>query len=87
MPSKQGETMVKVVVNGSITEVKEEGFVLRIHPDGEMYVSHQCSDGNDILIKSEMRKSKCINCGKFEMPAELRAVYTLYNFDSIQRGE
>ena len=80
--------MVKVVVNGSITEVKEEGFTLRIHPDGEMYVRHPCNDDPEgIALVCEMIEGVCAECGEINMPDALKAVWTLYNFDSIQRGE
>ena len=79
--------MIEVTMSGEVTEVKEGGFTLRIHPDGGMFVRHQCRFNlNDIILMSEMLTGVCMECGEFDMSDELKAVWTLYNFDRIQRG-
>lgn len=90
--------MVKVTCRAELTEIKEDGFTLAIHPDGKMYVRHVCSGkftnemkGFDpesaCLLFSEVLKRRCMDCGDISLPDDLAAIFYLYNFDSIQRGD
>ncbi len=78
------------------TEITEDGFTLSIHPDGKMYVRHPCPTNQDnpgsdpksaSLLFSEILKGRCMCCGDISLPDDLAAIFYLYNFDSIQRGD